>query len=84
MAKYCSKAFVFAAVSLAVGIHFPNPGVAQNPNDTQMFRGLMQGAMSRAAQRATRHSAPKILSARKQVMKVIVIYTESPKGRLFF
>jgi TonB family protein len=32
MTKYCSRAFRFAAVILAVGMHAPNPAAAQNVN----------------------------------------------------
>src|SRR6476660_7740360 len=32
MAKYCSRAFKFAAVILAAGTHVPNPAAAQNVN----------------------------------------------------
>jgi hypothetical protein len=50
MAKYCSKAFAFAAV-VAAGMLIPAPAFAQNLNDVlNLLRGAVQQGMKQTAQ----------------------------------
>jgi hypothetical protein len=59
MAKYCSRAFRFAAVILVVGMHVPNPAFAQNINDLlTIFGSDRQRAARQAAQTEWRRLPP--------------------------
>jgi hypothetical protein len=69
MAKYCSRAFRFAAIILVVGMHVPNPAFAQNMNDLLTIFGSDRRRAAQAAQTEWRRLPPAEMSCIDQGLR---------------